>query len=124
MSNLYAEMRRVESGNKGDVWQGAGRRLRHVHQDARRAYRDMFKLVRAAERSGMGRLQIIRTLRSSSVSRADAVALLNERIPRFKLTPLSRSRALSRARSLYDADAVDRIRRRYRAVRAFSRSGI
>ncbi len=82
-----------------------------------KAYGDMAKMVVAARRSGVARSQVISTLKSSGMSQADILAIMNDKIPRWRLSRQSERNAVRRARGLIGRDTGQIIRSRYRAAR-------
>ncbi len=94
--------------------------FQHATSLRQRAYKDMFTLIQAAERSGLNRLKIQSVLRNSGISKVDTASLLQGRVPRYEATKSSLRYALKKADVLFKPEQRQRIQERYRLVNRFS----
>lgn len=80
------------------------------------AYEDMFKLVEAVEKSGLTRSQIIETLQAARLSKADAIALANRKVPQYRINKQTRTNAIRNARRSRGQDHAAEVLERYSIV--------
>lgn len=79
-------------------------------------YREMHVLIKAAERSGMTRAQIMSVLKSGGVSMEDIQALLKGDTPEWKPNMASAKKMATQARSISGQEGYRRIMDRYREL--------
>ena len=85
----------------------------------KKAYERMGTIVSAAEKSGLSRLQVIKILRDSGLSRDDANALVNGKLPEWRL---SKSKAgMKRARILFSDEVARELKAREQLVNKWRR---
>ncbi len=92
--------------------------IRDAHETAERqyqqAFREMNRLVQAAQTAGMSRPQVMQTLRMSGVSSADVAQLMRGEAPRFRLGPTAMGRAVQQARLVGGQAHAEEVAGRYR----------
>ena len=86
------------------------------------AYGEMISLVAAARKSGMSNQDIRKVLKSSSVTEADAFAILSGKVPKWRANQNSVQEQAMKARTTFGPDAGREVFRRYREVGSYARS--
>lgn len=86
-----------------------------------KAYDRMAAVVAAAEKSGLSKWQINKTLRDSGISNEDARALISGATPKWKLEQSAMRSNVRRAGVLFSQEVADEIKRRQKIVRDWSK---
>jgi len=81
------------------------------------AYEEMIRLISAAMTSGLTKTEAIRTLRNSRVSKADAMALVQGRIPAWQPSNVSMKNTVKRAEVLFSPEVARRLKERQDFIR-------
>jgi hypothetical protein len=119
-STLGRTLRDLNDVDDGDIQRAVAVATRKHAQ----AFRDMGRIVLAAERAGLSRPEIITILRSNGVSQANALALAKGTSPPFRLTPQALQSALRAAAGRSsDPEFRPELVRRYRQANSMILSG-
>lgn len=86
------------------------------------AYGNMITLVKAAERSGMSKIEIRRTLKNSGISQADIFYILNGKVPKWLPKSSTIGQQYQKAKTNFGDDQANKVRDRYMELRAYSAS--
>lgn len=97
--------------------------LREAFDDAmdarKRAYERMGTVVSAAEKSGLSKFQVLKILRDSGITRDDANALVNGRVPDWK--PTKSKAGFNRAKILFSEEVARELKAREQLVNKWRR---
>ena len=107
---LTRELRSQNKVDEGDIRSAK----ETAEQQYQQAFREMGRLVQAAQTAGMSRPQVMQTLRMSGVSSADVAQLLSGEAPQFRLSPSSMGRAVQQARLVGGAEHAAEVAKRFR----------
>jgi hypothetical protein len=82
------------------------------------AFKEMHRLVSAAESAGMSKMQIVQTLRLSNISQANIGSLMRGETPDVSITPQLAARAVRQASQMRGPEYAAEVFDRYRQARA------
>lgn len=81
-----------------------------------KAFKEMSRLVGAAEAAGMSKMQIVQALRLSNISQSNIAALMQGRTPEVTVTPQVAAQAIRQAMTMRGKEFASEVADRYRTA--------
>lgn len=86
-----------------------------------KAYKEMFRIVHAARKSGLSEIEVKRVLLRSGVARRDIHFLVKGKVPKWSPSSMMRKNARGKAEMLFSKEIADKITKRHNEVMRLSR---